>query len=122
METEVTLQAYTGSGIEKNTGGDAIYLNITNGCEKLTEPYCQRLSSSHIYYTNDVLDNPIVIKMTDNKDGTYTTKYIVINKAGYISLSLFKAENEELYGECFTEMEWKGNAINLMRTGLFDFD
>lgn len=120
-ETEIVLEAYTSSGAKKIMGGDIIYLNITNGCRKGPNIKCIRLTPGEPYYSNDVLSQPKIIRMEDNRNGTYTAKYTITEKTGYISLTFSKITNGKLYGECFAGRDLEAEKIDTLLTEEFDF-
>eukprot|EP00826_Nyctotherus_ovalis_P039564 TRINITY_DN3813_c0_g5_i1.p1 TRINITY_DN3813_c0_g5~~TRINITY_DN3813_c0_g5_i1.p1 ORF type:complete len:365 (+),score=49.62 TRINITY_DN3813_c0_g5_i1:135-1229(+) len=103
-EAEVVLEAYTSSGVKKTMGGDIVYLNITNGCRKGPNIHCIRLTSDEPYYSDDVLLQPKVLEMEDNRDGTYTAKYTIIEKTA----------------ECFAGTDLEAGRIEVLLTEEFD--
>eukprot|EP00826_Nyctotherus_ovalis_P008032 TRINITY_DN12073_c0_g1_i2.p1 TRINITY_DN12073_c0_g1~~TRINITY_DN12073_c0_g1_i2.p1 ORF type:complete len:294 (-),score=34.62 TRINITY_DN12073_c0_g1_i2:46-927(-) len=122
-ETVVTLEAYTSSGARKTIGGDVIYLNVTNGCKKGLNIYCVRLGSNDLYYSNNVLSQPLLKRMTDHKNGTYKAKYTITEteNTGYISLIFLKMTNGKIYGECFADKDFTKAPIEKMLGNEFGF-
>jgi len=83
----------------KNIGGDMIFVNITNTCIEGEDFLCH----SNTTNTKDILDKPEVIKMEDNHNGIYLAKYTVPPKAGTITMSFYRMENENMIRyQCYT--------------------
>ena len=82
-------------GASINTGGEVIYVEITNACTKGVNFVCVPDTGA---YT--VLSSSISAKMTDNSNGTYTYNYQV-TRPGTITISVLLYTQRGVYNEFF---------------------
>ena len=95
-EITITLDAMIDSK-PKNTGGDVIFVSITNACKKDEDFLCY----SDTIYSKDLLNKPKAMKMEDKHDGTYVAKYTMPEEPGVIIMSFYRMKNGMIRRECY---------------------
>ena len=68
----VQEQAFDVNGFAQITGGDEFVLNVENVCTVVNTYLCELSASS-----DNLSGLPIIKKMADNGDGTYTSDYLL---------------------------------------------
>ena len=98
QEITITLHAKTHLN-PKNTGGDVIFVDITNACIEGGD----FLWHSDTTNTKDILDKTEVIKMEHKLNGIYLAKYTMPRKPGTITMTFYRMENGNMIRyQCYT--------------------
>ena len=105
QQVTVTVKTVDINGSPRTVGGDLIFMNVTNYCERQGNFPCIR--STNTLYGPNILTKPIMQQLTDHNDGTYTGS-LNISTAGNVTLDLFLFNNSGLYGEYFLGMNLEG--------------
>ena len=106
--TTITVQAKDDTSTARTTGGDVMFLRVTDVCRKATGSFnCVRVASTDVHYVSTIVASPIVKQLTDNSDGTYTGAYTV-NAKGYVTVAVYLMTNGGLYGEYFENIWFDG--------------
>ena len=93
-------------GANINTGGEIIYVEITNACTKGFNFACVPDTGA---YT--VLTSSISAQMTDNSDGTYTYNYQV-TRPETITVAVLLYTQGGVYNEFFPNTNESGNNVD----------
>ena len=104
-QVTITVTAKNSSGANINTGGEVIYVEITNSCTKGVNFACVLDTGA-----NTALTNSISAQMTDNSNGTYTYNYQV-PMPGTITVSVLLYTQGGVYGEYFPNINESGNNV-----------
>jgi hypothetical protein len=116
VQVQVDVLAKDSDSIDRAVGGDIIFLEVTNECDRNLNFYCAEVAS-----TRKVLDSPIVMQMTDNLDGTYSAAYSV-PLDGTITVSVFLMRSGGAYSEWFDNLLMDGTPALSRIDSEIDFD
>lgn len=121
IESKFTVQAKDDAGNVRSSGGDFIFLRVTDVCRTAGSFQCVRIPSTDAKYVADIVPSPIVAQLTDNNDGTYTGSYKV-NAKGYVTLAVYLMSNGGLYGEYFENIWFDGTPAISRIDPMLNFD
>jgi len=91
----IIVTAKDSSGSNIGSGGESIYLHITDHCTRGVDMICNRVTSS-----SSVLGSEITAAMVDHTDGTYS--YILtVNSPGNVSIQILLANKNPINGTIY---------------------